>query len=307
MITPDGTREEHIAEKARYLTIAETKKLLVAAVRKAFPGIAFRFTTRNAVLSVEWTDGPAWRKVRQITKIFTNRGTVDNSDYVPPVDTWYQGELVYFGNSSVNLERHFSHEAIEIVTRRYQQWSKCAPFEIVGESLRGKSKFSAIDWSHPHRDTFYKIIRVLDEGQFSTFNLKIHSGYPMVDQPLCIRCNDDYIDHPETHHCDACASILAERARLMALIEAPLPGVPLEMQLHLIRQKYYACLQVIDTFGDNRELHETYHEHYMQCSYNFEEQANRVIAQIEAQKQSGVINFSQARSRLQQRRNQRDE
>jgi Large polyvalent protein associated domain 29 len=300
---PNGTRQEHIPDKARYLAIAETKKLLMADVRAAFPKTKFRCTTRNATLMVEWTNGPTWRSVKQVTRIFTNRGTMDSSDSVPAVDTWYNGELLYFGNSSVELVRHFSRDAVETVARAYCAWARCSPFEVIDEA-----KSAAINWNHPHADHFYPVMRVLDEEQYHTFSLRMHKNRVIVDQPLCRHCDNAYVDDTATNLCDACARLLADRATWMALIETPIPETAtLRERLHLTREKYAACLKIIYTFGEDTALHEQYDAYYTQKSYSFDEEVKRLLAEMNKAKEAEqrepgkVIDLTQARSHLRRR------
>lgn len=63
-----------IAESPRYLSCAETAKLVRAALKRAFPGIKFRVRSRSSAIDVGWVDGPTAKEVHAITDPYAGAG-----------------------------------------------------------------------------------------------------------------------------------------------------------------------------------------------------------------------------------------
>lgn len=61
-----------------HLSCAETAKLIRAALKKAFPGVKFRVTSKSysmgASVTVGWTDGPTGSEVNEVTGIYSGAG-----------------------------------------------------------------------------------------------------------------------------------------------------------------------------------------------------------------------------------------
>jgi hypothetical protein len=71
------------APKSRYLSCAETAKLVRSALKAAFPGITFSVRSETysmgASITVSWTDGPTERQVNDVTDRY-RRSDFDGSD-----------------------------------------------------------------------------------------------------------------------------------------------------------------------------------------------------------------------------------
>lgn len=99
-------------QKTRYLTCAETAKLLRKALKAAFP--ATRFSVRShtyaggASIHVGWTDGPTTKRVDEVAQQF--RGATFNGmqDLMEYHTTTWQGEVVHMGADFVFTERKYS-------------------------------------------------------------------------------------------------------------------------------------------------------------------------------------------------------
>jgi len=103
----------------RYLTVAETAKLLRAALKEAFPGI--RFSVRSdkyaggASIDVYWTDGPTPDQVEQVTARYRGADFDGMTDSMSYHDTLLAGpdgnvESVHFGADFIPVHRDLSPE-----------------------------------------------------------------------------------------------------------------------------------------------------------------------------------------------------
>lgn len=79
--------------RPRYLRVAETAKLVRAALKPAFPGIKFSVTSSSysggASIRVGWTDGPTTRAVDRIVGPFAGAGFDGMIDLKTGKTTWY--------------------------------------------------------------------------------------------------------------------------------------------------------------------------------------------------------------------------
>lgn len=128
--------------KIRYLTVAETAKLVRLELAKNFPGFKFSVRSKSysggASIDVSWTDGPRAKEVDQVIKGFEGRSFDGMNDLATRQDSWilpdgsadlayrpesYGGsipgyvsdaphpdaELVHFGANYVFSNRHISN------------------------------------------------------------------------------------------------------------------------------------------------------------------------------------------------------
>lgn len=120
------------APAAKYLTAAETAKLIRAALKAAFPGVKFSVRSDTyslgASIYVRWTDGPTDPAVRAITESFRASdfdGMIDMSVNRPPTEI--DGQLVHFGADYVKTSRQQSAE--------YRQRLSAIAAQILGEPV----------------------------------------------------------------------------------------------------------------------------------------------------------------------------
>lgn len=101
---------------ARFLTCAETARLVRQALREAFPG--FRFGVRSktyaggASINVEWVDGPATADVNAIVRRFEGAYFCGMTDYKGQVYNELDGEAVTFGADYIFTQRNYTEEFI---------------------------------------------------------------------------------------------------------------------------------------------------------------------------------------------------
>jgi hypothetical protein len=108
----------------KYISAAETAKLIRAALKEAFPGV--KFSVRSSTYSggssinIGWTDGPNDKQVKAVVSSFEG-GYFDASiDYKGSVYAMLDGEQVSFAPDFIFTSREYSDAMIEraIVTLR---------------------------------------------------------------------------------------------------------------------------------------------------------------------------------------------
>lgn len=114
---------------AKYLTCAETAKLVRQALKEAFPGVKFsvRSSTYSmgASMRVEWLDGPNEAQVEAVTGTFQGAYFDGGIDYKGSIYHLLDGQQVRFGADSIHCTRRHSEAAtqaaIDRVCRRYAE------------------------------------------------------------------------------------------------------------------------------------------------------------------------------------------
>lgn len=101
----------------KYLSSAETAKMIRQALKEAFPGV--KFSVRSSVYSggasinVGWTDGPNSRQVEAVAKVFEG-GYFDGSiDYQGSCYSLLDGQVTSFGADFIFCNRSYSDAAIQ--------------------------------------------------------------------------------------------------------------------------------------------------------------------------------------------------
>lgn len=96
----------------KYLTCAETAKLIRTALKEAFPG--FKFSVRSSVYSggasitVSWTDGPTSKQVDEIVKVFEGSYFDGMTDYKGLNYSAINGQEVRFGADFIFTKREYT-------------------------------------------------------------------------------------------------------------------------------------------------------------------------------------------------------
>jgi hypothetical protein len=98
----------------RYVTHAETNKLIRAALRDAFPGIKFsiRGTGGNAT-HISWTDGPNPKTVDEVARRYEGMTFDGMQDLASPIHEIVDGIRTHYGASYVFTRREHSPEILE--------------------------------------------------------------------------------------------------------------------------------------------------------------------------------------------------
>lgn len=120
----------------RYLTCAETAKLVRAALKETFPGQ--KFSVRSSVYSmgasidVSWTDGPTAEQVDDVTNAFRGSDFDSMQDMKVYRDSRLNGERVSFGADYIHTRRDLSADLeFELIAAVQEQTGR--PFDRNGD------------------------------------------------------------------------------------------------------------------------------------------------------------------------------
>lgn len=106
----------------KYLTCAQTAKLIRAALKAAFPTVKFSVRSNTysggASIDVTWTDGPTDAMVQKITEQFAGATFDAMADLKNYHDSELNGERVHFGADFVFTRRQISPELMTRVAER---------------------------------------------------------------------------------------------------------------------------------------------------------------------------------------------
>jgi hypothetical protein len=116
-------------QKVRYLTTAETAKLVRQKLKATFPGQKFSVRSDNyaggSAIRIRWTDGPRETDVRSAMHTYegaTFDGMIDLKSYKEPVLVTFAGDdmptLVHMGADWVMETRDVSAEYIAMLTEK---------------------------------------------------------------------------------------------------------------------------------------------------------------------------------------------
>lgn len=194
----------------RYITAAETAKLVRKALKESFPDVKFSVRSHNysggASLTVAWTDGPNIKQVESVTCRFQGSYFDGQFDYKGAIYHLMHGEPVSFCVDSIRSSRLFSDAAIEQgidrVFRKYTQnfreagiakptieafrsgslWATALPFLVnAGDSLQGEINAEINHYSDRLRGlespTAQSVFVTHDDG----YSRQCGSGYSAVN------------------------------------------------------------------------------------------------------------------------------
>ena len=127
--------------KRKYLTCAETAKLIRPVLKSTFPGVKFSVRSDTyaggASIRIRWTDGPTRKEVDRVVSRYagaTFDGMRDLKEYkAPTIMAGPDGELreVSFGANYIFTDRDISLElALKIRDELVETWGEPANLEI---------------------------------------------------------------------------------------------------------------------------------------------------------------------------------
>src|SRR3954468_22279025 len=86
------TQPRNLTMETKFISVAETAKLIRAALKKAFPTVKFAVRSKKyaggASINVSWTDGPTAKQVEAITGQFQSAGFDGSIDFGYSVSHW---------------------------------------------------------------------------------------------------------------------------------------------------------------------------------------------------------------------------
>src|SRR3954469_5911642 len=101
-----------ITRSPRYISTADTAKLIRAELREVFPGV--KFSVKSSIyaggssIDVAWTDGPTDEMVEKITKKYAGASFDGMQDLKTHHDSILDGERVSFSADYVHSHRRIS-------------------------------------------------------------------------------------------------------------------------------------------------------------------------------------------------------
>jgi hypothetical protein len=116
-----------LRQPTRYIGVADTAKLVRAALKKEFPGVKFRVRSSSysggASIDVRWTDGPPSKAVEKVAKRFEGSTFDGMIDLKSHHDSYLDGEMVSFAADYVFCQRDTTRALLEqvipVVRKRY--------------------------------------------------------------------------------------------------------------------------------------------------------------------------------------------
>jgi hypothetical protein len=138
----------------RYVTCAETAKLVREALKANFPGVPFSVKSKTysggASITVKWTDGPAPTDVEKVTSQFEGADFDGMVDLKSPVVHEVNGEKVHFGADYIFTDRVLSDTfLVKAAALVYERYGKKVKFiigphgtEIAHEHLNEETRTS---------------------------------------------------------------------------------------------------------------------------------------------------------------------
>lgn len=101
---------------SRYLSCAETAKLIRQALKESFPGVKFGVRSKTysggASITVRWQDGPNSQQVKAVTDRFEGAYFDGQIDYKGYRNHLLDGKPVSFGANFIFAEREYSDAAV---------------------------------------------------------------------------------------------------------------------------------------------------------------------------------------------------
>jgi hypothetical protein len=124
---------------AKYLTCAETAKLVRAALKEAFPGVKFSVKSSvyagGASITVAYTDGPTYEQVKGVVGMFEGSYFDGMTDYKGSNYSSLDGEEVRFGADFIFVNRRFSVALLtNLVANACKYYGYATPAVVEGYS-----------------------------------------------------------------------------------------------------------------------------------------------------------------------------
>lgn len=151
---------------AKYISCADTAKLVRQALKEAFPGVKFSVRSSTyaggASMRVNWMDGPSSAQVESVTNHFEGSYFDGSIDYKGSVSHMLNGEAVRFGADSIHCNRDFSdvavQRAIDRVCRRFAGNLKDAGIEAPTVPQYNRGEFWRIRFFENGGDNLQQLV-----------------------------------------------------------------------------------------------------------------------------------------------------
>lgn len=124
---------------ARFISVAETAKLVRAALKENFPGVKFSVRSDSyaggASIDVYWTDGPTESAVVAIVNQFRGADFDGMTDSMHYRKNFLNGEEVHFGADFIPTNRYMSRTLVEQVVKKF-----CSEYEVDASEIKIKGE-----------------------------------------------------------------------------------------------------------------------------------------------------------------------
>jgi len=138
------------AMQTEYVSVANTAKLVRAALKQAFPGITFSVTSKSysmgASITVTWVDGPTTDAVDAITAGYRGKGPMDLTDYSPTVYHTVNGRHIHYGADYIHTTREYSVEFAQRVADEMADRYGLPWITVKASAWSGNADWSAADY-----------------------------------------------------------------------------------------------------------------------------------------------------------------
>lgn len=120
---------------SKYISVADTAKLVRVALKEAFPKIKFSVKSKSysggASINIHWTDGPTEHDVEAVAKQFEGAsfdGMIDLKSYHT---SELNGERVHFGADYIFCNRHYTREFLQRRAERVAEKYNVERLEVI--------------------------------------------------------------------------------------------------------------------------------------------------------------------------------
>lgn len=124
----------------KYLSCAETAKLVRAALKESFPGVKFGVTSKTysggASINVRWLDGPNAKQVEWVTGAFEGAYFDGMIDYKGYKTHMLDGKPVSFGANFIFEERSYSNAMVERAIKFVAAKYHAEPVDVTVEAWK---------------------------------------------------------------------------------------------------------------------------------------------------------------------------
>lgn len=179
----------------KYLTCAETAKMVRQALKEAFPDVKFSVRSKvysgGASITINYKDGPNAAQVEAVAKVFEGAYFDGMIDYKGSTKSMIDGEVVDFGADFIFVNRNYSRELIDkacaAVQRRYPGNVKALGIEKLDFDTMGANRYK--DFYNGGRDNLGDV--VYTTAYKMTDRMKVYS--PTAAKVIYLG-NDGYSD-----------------------------------------------------------------------------------------------------------------
>ncbi len=108
----------------KYLTTAETAKIIRKALKEAFQGVKFSVKSENSTVSITWTDGPNVDQVKSVVGHLKAAYFDSSIDYQGSIYHMHQGQQISLGADFLSFKREYSDASIQrAIDRVYREYA----------------------------------------------------------------------------------------------------------------------------------------------------------------------------------------